>query len=161
MSATEVLNLVDQRDLRASAVGRAVVMVWHEAPTKPTIEIFRQKVAPLHERYADGIVLIVSPGSGRPDDEATKAFKDMMKASEKGIHGAAVLVPVKGMKGTILRGAVGAVVKAIGLPFPVKVLDSAASTAEHAERVLRDKGLDSPTTRELESAIVALHEKHA
>lgn len=131
-------------------------MVWHATPRRAAIEALRAKVTPHHERYADGVALVVAARGGPPDDEARTAFREMVRSVEKSIAGVAVLVGVRGFRGAVVRGAVSAAVLALGLPFGVKVLDSPATIGDHVDRLLRDRRLDSPGARSIERALAAI-----
>lgn len=153
--------LFEGKDLRAHALGRVVLMVWHQAPRRSTIDVFRTKVASHHDRYPDGVVLIVSAHGGAPDEDARTAFKDMVRAVEKSILGVVVLLGIRGLRGAVVRGAVAAAVKALGLPFAVKIQDAPGSVADQADRLLRQRRVDSPGTSAIERVLMALESSPA
>jgi hypothetical protein len=128
-----------------------------KAPRGPsTIAALRAKVVEHHQRFGDGVALVVVAHGGPPDDAARSAFKEMVAAVERSIAGVAVLVGIRGLRGKLVRGAVGAALRALRLPFEVKILESAAAIGGHVDRLLLGRGLDSPGAATIEGILRAL-----
>lgn len=131
----DIVELAENADLRARAIGPVVAMIWHKAPTRPVIEALQSKVKAHHDAHPGGVVLLVGARGGAPDDDARRAFKDLVKTVEKSILGAAVVIPIAGLRGKVVRAAVSTAVRAL-VPFPIKVVDSIPAAAQHAVTVL-------------------------
>lgn len=146
----------DQGELSARFVGRVVITAWRSAPTAPTIQALRAKVIEHHERFQDGVALVVVARGGPPDEPARSAFKAMVTAVERSIAGVAVLVGLGGMRGKLVRAGVGAAIRALGLPFGVKILESAAAIGAHVDELLRLRGLESPGATKIALTLCSL-----
>lgn len=135
--AGDVVELAENADLRARAIGPVVAMIWHKAPTRPVIEALQAKVSAHHAAHPGGVVLLIGARGGPPDDDARKAFKDLVRTVERSVLGAAVIIPTPGLRGKVVRTAVATAVRALA-PFPIKVVETNAAAAEHAVRLLSE-----------------------
>lgn len=131
----DIVELAENADLRARGIGPVVAMIWHKAPTRPVIEALQSKVKAHHDAHPGGVVLLIGARGGAPDEEARHAFKLLVKSVEKSILGAAVVLPIQGLRGKVVRAAVSTAVRAL-VSFPIKVVDSIPAAAQHAVTLL-------------------------
>lgn len=156
MTSTQppVTTLFEERELRARVVGRVVVLAWHEAPRAATIEQLKAKVAVHHDAHPEGVAIVILSRGGPPDDSARAAFRELVRAVERSVAGIAVLVPMRGIRGAIVRRAISGVVLALNLPFAVKVLETPHAAASHIDGLLRARRLETCGVDALERVIV-------
>ncbi len=135
----ETSILLDTRDVRAIALGNAIVTAWHRAPRVDVIAALASAVAPYHADHPEGAVLLIVPTHDAPDEAARRELQAFLQRLGKSLIAAAVVLPLSGLKGAIVRTAAMGVVAAMRLPFPVKIVDSPVDAATFTVGTLRKK----------------------
>ncbi len=148
--------LFDGPDLRARSVGPVAVMAWHATPRRATIEAVAPRVRSHREAHPHGVALAMTVRGAPPDDEARTALREMVRSVERSMLGVGVVVGFVGLRGTIVRTAINTAVRALRLPFDVKVLESAGLVARHLEGLFVGAKLDAPRAADIERAIEEL-----
>lgn len=148
--------IFDEREVRVHATGRVISMVWHDAPTERVVLELEKVLGPFHDSLADGVGLIVVPRVAAPDERARNALQDMTRRMGRTVVGAAVLLELNGLRGRVLRGVVNGVIGAMGLPFPVTLVESARAATERVSAHLRAKRLPVPPAHEIDEKIAEL-----
>jgi hypothetical protein len=151
MAAPE--TLLDHSDVRAVALGRVLVTAWRRAPRLEVIATLEEHTKGYHHDHRDGVALIIVPTRDAPDEAARNELRAFLLRMGAGLLGAAVVLPMSGLKGSILRGVASAAIATMRLPFDVKLVGSASDAAEHAARLLTGRRLEAPSGSEIEDLI--------
>ncbi len=146
-------ELFDGPDLRARSVGPVAIMAWHSTPRRATIESVAPRVRAHRDAHPAGVALAMTVRGAPPDDEARTALREMVRSVERSMLGVGVVVGVAGLRGTIVRTAINTAIRALRLPFDVKVLETAGLVARHLESLFLDARLDTPRASDIERAI--------
>jgi len=131
--------LLDSRDVRAEALGNAIATAWHRAPRTDVIATLAEAVKPFHDAHPEGAVLLIVPTLDAPDEAARRELQAFLQRLGKSLLAAAVVLPITGVKGTIIRTAASGAVAAMRLPFPVRIVSSPSDASAYAADTLTKK----------------------